>query len=325
MVVMTGNHDGSSEVDYTVNPSVGFPEAMGPRDSAVPCNSLMPAWDTAMGGLAVVGLLAALRHRDADRRGPAREDRALGRRVRDRRQPRPDRRGPARGPRAAARRQLPLRRVRRRLPDLRRAPRHGRRADRAASGRRSRRRPGPRSCSRASSRPPVTTSAAKPAATRARDLIRELLTPWFGERTLEEIRAAFAGTGVSWGPYQTFKQLVAEDARCSTSNPMFTEVEHPVGTYLTPASPLEFSLHRPPAGSALAPPRRAHRRDPRRARRFTEFRGTGGRRRARYAVGGRPRARNVPTQSGLHEWPVRSGTSSLRVAVGSQDSSVVSD
>ena len=36
MVVMTGNHDGSSEVDYTVNPSVGFPEAMGPRDSAVP-------------------------------------------------------------------------------------------------------------------------------------------------------------------------------------------------------------------------------------------------------------------------------------------------
>ena len=64
MVVMTGNHDGSSEVDYTVNPSAGFPEAMGPRDSAVPTNSLMPAWDTAMGGLAVVGLLAALRHRD---------------------------------------------------------------------------------------------------------------------------------------------------------------------------------------------------------------------------------------------------------------------
>ncbi|MEA2129885.1 MAG: 2-methylfumaryl-CoA isomerase, partial [Solirubrobacteraceae bacterium] len=46
MVVMTGNHDGSSEVDYTVNPSVGFPDAMGPRDSAVPTNSLMPAWDT---------------------------------------------------------------------------------------------------------------------------------------------------------------------------------------------------------------------------------------------------------------------------------------
>ncbi len=69
MVVMTGNHDGSSEVDYTVNPSAGFPEAMGPRDSAVPTNSLMPAWDSIMGGLAVVGLLAALRHRDATGEG----------------------------------------------------------------------------------------------------------------------------------------------------------------------------------------------------------------------------------------------------------------
>jgi 2-methylfumaryl-CoA isomerase len=77
---------------------------------------------------------------------------------------------------------------------------------------------------------------------QGRDLIRELLTPWFAERTLEQIRATFAGTGVSWGPYQTFRQLVEEDARCSTDNPMFTMVEHPVGTYLTPASPLRFSV-----------------------------------------------------------------------------------
>jgi 2-methylfumaryl-CoA isomerase len=76
-----------------------------------------------------------------------------------------------------------------------------------------------------------------------RDLIRELLTPWFAARTLEDLRGLFAGTGVSWGPYQTFKQLVAEDPRCSTENPMFSEVEHPVGTYLTPASPLDFGVH----------------------------------------------------------------------------------
>jgi len=76
---------------------------------------------------------------------------------------------------------------------------------------------------------------------KGRDLIRELLTPWFAERTLEQIRETFAGTGVSWGPYQTFKQLVEEDPRCSEENPMFSMVEHPVGTYLTPASPLKFS------------------------------------------------------------------------------------
>jgi 2-methylfumaryl-CoA isomerase len=77
---------------------------------------------------------------------------------------------------------------------------------------------------------------------KGRDLIRELLAPWFAERRLDDIRAAFAGTGVSWGPYQTFKQLVEEDPRCSEENPMFSTVEHPVGTYLTPASPLNFSV-----------------------------------------------------------------------------------
>ena len=38
------------------------------------------------------------------------------------------------------------------------------------------------------------------------------------------------------------RQLVTEDPRCSTVNPLFAEVEHPgVGTYLMPGSPLDFS------------------------------------------------------------------------------------
>jgi 2-methylfumaryl-CoA isomerase len=76
----------------------------------------------------------------------------------------------------------------------------------------------------------------------ARDLIAALLRPWFAARRLAEVRDAFAGTGVSWGPYQTFGQLVTEDARVTTQNTMFQEVEHPgVGTYLMPGSPLDFS------------------------------------------------------------------------------------
>jgi 2-methylfumaryl-CoA isomerase len=75
-----------------------------------------------------------------------------------------------------------------------------------------------------------------------RDFIAALLRPWFAARDLATIREAFARTGVSWGPYQTFRQLVTEDSRCSTDNPMFAEVEHPgVGTYLMPRSPLNFS------------------------------------------------------------------------------------
>jgi 2-methylfumaryl-CoA isomerase len=242
MVVMSGNHDGSSEVDYTVNPSAGFPEAMGPRDSAVPTNSLMPAWDTAMGGLAVVGLLAALRHRDRTGEGQlvkiALSDVALatvgnlGRiaevQLEGRDQPRDGNflYGAFGGdfPTSDDRRVMVVALTSRQWKALKEVT-------------------GTEELFAAVEQATGHDFRGEAGRYKGRDLIRELLTPWFAERTLEQIRAAFAGTGVSWGPYQTFRQLVAEDPRCSTQNPMFTEVEHPVGTYLTPASPLEFGIH----------------------------------------------------------------------------------
>jgi len=240
MVVMTGNHDGSSEVDYTVNPSVGFPDAMGPRDSAVPTNSLMPAWDTIMGGLAVVGLLAALRHRDATGKGQlvqiALSDVAiatvgnLGRiaevQLEGREQPRDGNYlyGAFGGdfPTGDGRRVMVV----------------------ALTGRQWKALKEVTGTEELFSQVEQATGhdfRDEAGRYKGRDLIRELLTPWFGARSLAEIREAFAGTGVSWGPYQTFTQLVEEDARCSTDNPMLTMIEHPVGTYLTPASPLTFS------------------------------------------------------------------------------------
>ncbi|MGI8730916.1 MAG: CoA transferase [Solirubrobacteraceae bacterium] len=242
MVVMTGNHDGSSEVDYTVNPSVGFPDAMGPRDSAVPTNSLMPAWDTAMGGLAVVGLLAALRHRDRTGEGQlvkiALSDVALatvgnlGRiaevQLEGRDQPRDGNYlyGAFGGdfPTSDERRVMVVALTSRQWKALKEAT-------------------GTEELFAAVEQATGHDFRGEAGRYEGRDLIRELLTPWFAQRTLAEIRAAFAGTGVSWGPYQTFKQLVEEDPRCSTDNPMFSEVEHPVGTYLTPASPLQFGIH----------------------------------------------------------------------------------
>jgi 2-methylfumaryl-CoA isomerase len=241
MVVMTGNHDGSSEVDYTVNPSSGFPEAMGPRDSAVPTNSLMPAWDSIMGGLAVVGLLAALRHRDKTGEGQlveiALSDVAfatvghLGRiaevQLERREQPRDGNYlyGAFGGdfPTADGRRVMVVALTGRQWKALKEATGTDELFDKVCE---------------------ATGHDFRGEAGRyeGRDLIRELLTPWFAQRTLEQVRSAFEGTGVSWGPYQTFKQLVAEDARCSEANPMFSTVEHPVGTYLTPASPLKFSV-----------------------------------------------------------------------------------
>jgi 2-methylfumaryl-CoA isomerase len=73
-----------------------------------------------------------------------------------------------------------------------------------------------------------------------RDLIAAILRPWFESRELSEIRAAFEGTGVSWGIYQTFRQLVDDDPRIATE--MWEDVEHPgVGTYRMPGTPLDFS------------------------------------------------------------------------------------
>jgi len=242
MVVMSGNHDGSSEVDYTVNPSAGFPEAMGPRDSAVPTNSLMPAWDSIMGGLAVVGLLSALRHRDATGEGQlvkiALSDVALatvgnlGRiaevQLEGREQPRDGNYlyGAFGGdfPTQDGRRVMVVALTSRQWKALKEVT-------------------GTEELFATVEQATGHNFRGEAGRYAGRDLIRELLTPWFGERTLEQIRAQFAGTGVSWGPYQTFKQLVAEDPRCSTENPLFTDVEHPVGTYLTPASPLEFGIH----------------------------------------------------------------------------------
>ncbi len=76
----------------------------------------------------------------------------------------------------------------------------------------------------------------------AREAISSVLQPWFQARTLDEVRQTFEHTGVCWGPYQTFLQMVEDDPRCSTQNPMFSMLDQPgIGSYLVPGSPLNFS------------------------------------------------------------------------------------
>ena len=75
-----------------------------------------------------------------------------------------------------------------------------------------------------------------------REVLGATLKPWVLARTLEELRDTFDHYGVSWGPYQTFTELVERDPRCSPQNPMFAEVDQPmIGRYLVPGSPLAFS------------------------------------------------------------------------------------
>jgi 2-methylfumaryl-CoA isomerase len=241
MCALTGNPDGSSEVDYTVNPATGFPWATGPRDLAVPLNSVLPAWDAIMGGLAATGILAADRHRTRTGEGQliklALSDVAfamvgnLGR---------------------IAEVQIGGQDAERDGNYLYGAFGHdfgtsdGRRVMVVAlTGRQW------------TALIEVTETAeafrslesvtghdlsSEDGRFGARDLIAAVLRPWFAARTLDAVRAAFEETGVSWGPYQTFRQLVEEDPRASDANPMFSTLEQPgIGSYLVPASPLELT------------------------------------------------------------------------------------
>jgi 2-methylfumaryl-CoA isomerase len=63
MISLTGNYDGSSEVDYTVHPSFGYPVITGPRTSNTPINSVLPTWDLILGNLVAIAILAAERKR----------------------------------------------------------------------------------------------------------------------------------------------------------------------------------------------------------------------------------------------------------------------
>lgn len=242
MVHLKGNRDGTSEVDYTINPATGFPWATGPRNLADPLNSVLPAWDIAMGGLAALGLLAAERHRTRTGQGQlveiALSDVAfavvghLGR---------------------VAEAEL----------GAEDAPLRDGNYLYGAFGHDFRTRDDRHVMVVALTNRQwhalveVTGTAEQIAMVsevtgldldtesgrfRARDLLAAILRPWFGDRTLSEIRSAFAGTGVSWGPYQTFAQLVDEDPRVACSSPMWEEVDQPgIGRHRMPGTPLDFS------------------------------------------------------------------------------------
>ena len=241
MVNIVGNADGSSAVDYTINPASGFPWASGPRHVAVPFNHLLPAWDAITGMLATTSLLAAERQRTRTGKGQsvqvALSDVAfwmvgnLGKiaevqiskheRLKDGNylygafgrdfQTKDDRRVMIVA--------LTLRQWR----NLVKATDLGEAFAQVAK---------------------LMDVDLDDEGGRfvAREVIGATLKPWVGTRTLEEVREELDRHDVSWGPYQTFTQLVEEDPRCSTESQMFEEIEQPgIGTYLMPGSPLDFS------------------------------------------------------------------------------------
>jgi 2-methylfumaryl-CoA isomerase len=243
MVNIVGNPDGSSAVDYTVNPATGFSWTTGPSNLSTPVNHLLPAWDAITGTLAATGLLAAERQRRIEGTGQfvrlALTDVAL-----------------ATAGHLGNIAEVQINKAER--------PRYGNYLY-GAFGRDFATRDGNRvmviGLTPRQWRSLVTAVGITDACVQvekllgvdlskegdrftARDVISALIEPWVASRTLSEVREVFDAHDVCWGPYQTFTQLVNVDPRCSTANPMFAEVDQPgIGTYLMPGSPLEFSAN----------------------------------------------------------------------------------
>jgi 2-methylfumaryl-CoA isomerase len=241
MVVISGSRDGSPAVDYTVNAAVGFPWITGPDGHDGPVNHVLPAWDTMTGFLACTAILAADRHRRLTGEGQLVEmslaDVGLA---------------------VAGHRGLIAEAV------LEPTPR-GRYGNQiyGTFGRDFRTADGrhvmvvaltPRQWRSLADSTGLGESLAEVERAlgcdfrkqgdrwRGRKEICDLLAPWIADRSLSELRKIFESSGVLWGPYQTFQQLVAEDPRARGTDSVLAEVDHgSLGRFPTAGSPLRFS------------------------------------------------------------------------------------
>ncbi|MCB1750788.1 MAG: CoA transferase [Gammaproteobacteria bacterium] len=255
MVNLLGNPDGSSAVDYTVNCAAGFPYLTGDREDESrtphPVNHVLPAWDAIAGINLAMAMLAAERHRRLKGEGQlvkiALSDIAFAMTgnlgyIQEAQLNKTERHAQGNYLYGAYgcdfdtsdRRQIYIVVVTNRMwSEL------GKATGLAETFQAIESRLG-------------LDFRHEGDRFIASDEISVPLKAWCGGRTLAEIDQCFSGTGVCWGPYQTFKQMVRDDPRVSTVNPMFSTLEQPgIGSYLVPGSPIEFgALER-------QPPRRA--------------------------------------------------------------------
>lgn len=234
---IAGNFDGGSEVDYTVNAAMGLPTVTGSGGPDVPVNHVLPAWDLTCGLQAAFAVLSA--YVDRLRTGKGRHltlalsdvalaivshlgmlgeaEKGMVRRAsgndlfggfgRD-------------FPTADGRRVMIVALTLKQWKALQRA------TDIEAG---------------------VAALAAKLGENlddeecryRHRELIADLVAPWCAGKGLSEIARTFDSSGVCWGPYRTFRQLLDEDRRASDANPLWSTVRHPaLGPMRTAGSPL---------------------------------------------------------------------------------------
>ena len=259
---ITGRHDGSPAVDYTVNAGIGFPLTTGDEATAGPVNHVLPAWDVACGLYAALGILAAERHRRRTGTGRAitlaLADVALAvtghlgflaeGQLSQAGRPRIGNHlygGFARDFRTRSGDSvLVVTLTARHYADLARVT--GRAAALAAVEQ------------------ALGADFARDSDRYAhREVIAALLAPWFAEHTTDEVTGVLAGTSVLWERYRTFADLAADPE--TRANPLVSLIDQPgIGEILATGSPLA-QPGTPQAPGTSPGPRRGHGGPPRRA------------------------------------------------------------
>ena len=240
MVQITGHRDGTTALDYTVNSAVGFPMVTGPARPDAPVNHVFPAWDVITGLTAATGILAATRRRSASGEGEhitlALSDVGyatvgnlghIGEAMVN---------GTERAPigndlYGAFGRDF--------------ATKDGRRVMVAAITSRQWKSLldaiGGHEAMRHVEAMLGVDLSDEGQRFEARDVVAPIVSRWIAARGYGEVRTAFDEAGVCWGPYQSFLEMVRDDPRCSTDNPLFEDVDQPgIGRFMMPGSPLEF-------------------------------------------------------------------------------------
>ena len=241
MVSLSGDRMGRPQVDYTVNPAVGFPDATGPEGSTQPVAHALPAWDCIAGNMAATGLLAAERHRLRTSEGQAVDltlkdvaaamvgnlgilgDVAVNGRDREKA-------GNALYGAyghdfvcADGRRVMVIGLTHRQWRTLLKVTQSEGEIDYLSSSLRQ-------------------NFHDEGVRWRYRHKITAALAPWFNARRVEDFADAFNQAGITWSEFRSFGRAIAEDPDFSEENPMFSTVEQPgIGRYLSPSSPLKFS------------------------------------------------------------------------------------
>ncbi len=240
MVSLIGTRRGEPAVDYTVNPSLGFPMATGPEGSTEPVAHVLPAWDCVAGQVVVSTLLAAERHRLRTGEGQLAElalkDVAaamlghlgiVGEVVVNG----VDRPKFGNALYGAFGQDFVTR-------DHRRVMVIGL-TDRQWSGL-------VRALGMGDDVSALTTRLGLDLRDegnrfRARKEISELFAPWFARHDFSEIADLFDKTGLTWAPFRSFAEAVRDDPDLSHDNPMMTLLDQPgIGTYPVPGSPVNW-------------------------------------------------------------------------------------